>query len=278
MHISHNLLTISHKTFIIIIGDIMKGINLNQPITYKTASLRFFNKNECHVTRYNTDDILLMVFEGVLRFSEDGEETEVYEGEYYIQPANCRQAGHIPSTSPKYLYIHFKGIWDDRECILPQRGTFNITAFEGLMNEMDRLAHGNFNYTQRCAKFYEILSALNNKPAKTNTANEIALFIENEDLNNISLKTICQRFNFSKNHIINIFKKEYGVTPVNYINSIKLKRAKYLLMVTSDTTESIAEKSGFNDYSHFYKLFYKENNLSPAEWRKLIRYEGTAVK
>ena len=74
-------------------------------------------------------------------------------------------------------------------------------------------------------------------------------------------------FYFSKNHIINIFKKEFGVTPIKYINNLKLNRAKYLLEVTSDNLEEIAIKSGFNDYSHFYKLFQKETGISPSVWR-----------
>ena len=72
---------------------------------------------------------------------------------------------------------------------------------------------------------------------------------------------------FSKNYIINNFKKEFGVTPIQYINNLKLNHAKYLLEVTSDTLESISLKSGFNDYSHFYKLFYRETGLSPSIWR-----------
>ena len=133
---------------------------------------------------------------------------------------------------------------------------------------MDRLAHGNFNYVQRCEKFYEILTLLNIKNEYDSTAGRIAEYIEREYLNNLSLDAICEQFHFTKNHIINVFKREYGITPVNYINSLKLKRAKYLLEVTSESTESIALKSGFNDYSNFYKLFCRQNGISPAEWRR----------
>ena len=84
----------------------------------------------------------------------------------------------------------------------------------------------------------------------------------------ISLKKICDKFHFSKNHIINVFKKEFGVTPLAYINDLKIRRAKYLLEVTSDTLETIALECGFNNYSHFYKLFYRETGLSPTEWKK----------
>ena len=42
---------------------------------------------------------------------------------------------------------------------------------------------------------------------------------------------------------------------------------QYLLEVTSESAENIAIESGFNDYSHFYKLFYRENGISPKDWR-----------
>ena len=36
----------------------------------------------------------------------------------------------------------------------------------------------------------------------------------------------------------------------------------------AESAENIAIESGFGDYSHFYKTFYKENNISPTQWRK----------
>ena len=137
----------------------------------------------------------------------------------------------------------------------------------GIMTEMDMYAHGEYSYTQRCSKFYEILNLLNNKVETKSTANKIADYIEAQK-GIVSLEDICTKFNFSKNHIINLFKKDYNTTPVKYINDVKLRRAKYLLEVTSESAENIATESGFGDYSHFYKTFYKENGISPTEWRK----------
>lgn len=243
----------------------MKGINLDKPIIYKHASLRFFSKNERHTTRICKDDVLVMVFDGILRFSENGVCYEVRAGEYFIQQKNLFQEGYAESESPKYLYVHFDGQWDSN--VLAYKGNFDIEKLMDKMTEMDKLAHGEYTYTKRCEKFYEILNILNNKAEKKTTANKIAEFIEVKK-GNASLEDICAKFNFSKNHIINIFKKAYGVTPVKYINDVKLKRAKYLLEVTSETAENIAIESGFGDYSHFYKTFYKENNMSPTQWRK----------
>ncbi len=247
-------------------GDVMKGVNLDKPIIYKHASLRFFNKNEKHITRICEDDVLVMVFDGILRFSENKKECEVKPGEYYIQQKNLLQEGILASDSPKYLYVHFKGEWTD-EGTFPYKGVFDQKKMMEKMKEMDNVAHGNYNYTKRCEKFYEILNLLNNKSETKTVANKIADFIDNEK-GMVSLEEICKNFNFSKNHIINIFKKQYGVTPVKYINDVKLKNARYLLEVTSESVENIAIESGFGDYSHFYKLFFRENKMSPTEWRK----------
>ena len=244
----------------------MKGINLDNIVTYKHASLRYFNKNEKHVTRVCNDDVLIMIFEGILRFSEDGINYELKPGEYFIQQKNLLQEGYASSDCPKYLFVHFDAHWGG-DNTLPYKGKFDTQKMMDIMTEMDTYAHGPYNYTQRCAKFYEILNLLDNKAEKKTTANKIAEFIEDKN-GIVSLEEICAKFNFSKNHIINLFKKAYGTTPVKYINDVKLKRAKYLLEVTSESAENIAIESGFGDYSHFYKTFHKENNTSPTEWRK----------
>ena len=104
------ILTISQFFCYTFLGDRMRGIDLNKPIVYKHSSLRFFEKNEHHISRVCDDDVLLLVYEGTLRFLENGEEYAVTAGHYHIQQHGSRQAGHLPSDSPKYLYVHFRGI------------------------------------------------------------------------------------------------------------------------------------------------------------------------
>jgi len=246
----------------------MRGIDLNKPITFLHSSLRFFSENEHHITRFCKDDVLLMVFEGVLRFTEDDICYEIRPGEYHIQKSNTFQKGEKPSDSPKYLYVHFLSEWADDDAALPFKGTFDYSKARALMEELDRLSHGESSLVQKTAVFFELLLLLQKKEKPANLASRIAEFICNGNLNELSLEKICDEFHYSKNYIINSFKKEFGVTPVKYINDLKINRAKYLLEVTSDSLESISIKSGFNDYSHFYKLFYKENGLSPSAWRR----------
>ena len=60
------------------------GLNLELLPVYCGSSFRYFEPGEKHVTRVFTQDVLLLVFEGVLRFSENGRPIEVGKGEYYI--------------------------------------------------------------------------------------------------------------------------------------------------------------------------------------------------
>jgi AraC-like DNA-binding protein len=66
---------------------------------------------------------------------------------------------------------------------------------------------------------------------------------------------LCDKFHYSKNYIIRIFNKELGVSPIQYINHEKIKRAMYLLETTSKPIGEIAIECGYSDYPYFYKKF-----------------------
>lgn len=249
----------------------MRGIDLNKPITYKHSSLRFFEENEHHVTRFCKEDVLVLVYDGVLRFSEDGKEYEIYPGQYHIQKKNMFQEGKIASDSPKYLYIHFIADWTDSNMALPYQGHFDYLALKPIMEELNRLSHHNGTFIEKTAKFFEILSKLYQTKAETTVANKIADFISEKLSDELTLEMLSKKFNFSKNHVINIFKKEYKMTPFEYMNFLRIKKAKSLLEMTSRPVESICYECGFNNYSHFYKLFYRMNHISPTEWRNKTR-------
>ncbi len=248
----------------------MLGIDLNKQINYRVASFRYFDENECHCTRFCEDNVLVMVFSGVLRFSENGKQIEVKKGEYYIQRKNCYQGGEIPSDSPKYLYVHFNGEWTDGETALSYQGKFDYNALSKLMQKLDFASHNNAVYSEQEYLFLKLLLSLKQKEEKPSLAQEISGYIENNFIT-VTLDSLCKQFNYSKNYIIRIFNKEFGISPISYINDIKIKRATYLLETTSLPITDIAENSGFNDYPYFYKRFYFKTGLSPKQWRKTVR-------
>ena len=255
----------------------MEGIDLDRTIIYKTSSLRFFEEGEHHVTRFCPHDVLLLVYDGVLRFSEDGVPYEIRAGQYHIQKHGSFQAGELASDAPKYFYVHFVGEWRDGEGVLSRGGEFEYAELLPHIMKLDALSHGDYTYTERTALFFEILSKLYRASAREDTlAVKIKRFIDERYLEFSSLDDLCREMHYSKNYLINAFKAEYGMTPIEYLNDVKIRRAMYLLEVTSRSIDEIAEESGFNHYSHFYRLFTRKNSLSPFEWRQKVRLETRA--
>ncbi len=248
----------------------MLGVDLNRPVFFRFSSLRFFRAGEHHIDRVCEDDVLLLVYEGVLRFDEDGVSREVGPGEYYIQRHGLTQRGIEPSDAPKYLYIHFSAEWrEEAPSVLPFRGSFDYAGLRQTLEETDRISHdGEAPLLLKTAKLYEILSALYSPPPADSVAGKMARFLAGRCAEPFSLDLLCREFHFCKNHVIHLFQKEFGMTPVRYMNLLRLKEAEYRMEVTSDSLESIALRCGFPSYSHFYKLFLRKNGLSPEAWRE----------
>lgn len=247
---------------------------MDAPIIYQSSSLRFFKENERHITRtLSKKNVLLLVFDGILRFRENGTDIEVHPGEYYIQKNGYLQQGILPSDAPKYFYVHFYASWSNTENILPFKGTFHYPTFKPFIEKLDNMAHGDASYIEKCAVFFEILSMLYNKPKERTAADEIAEFLEKHALEKPTLDDLSKEFHFSKNHIINLFKRDYKMTPMEYLNAVKIRQAKRLLITTSDSIETIALQCGFTNYSHFYKTFYIQNGISPSDWRNTTSHD-----
>lgn len=255
----------------------MEGIDLNRPVIFLHSSMRYFRENEHHINRTSVDEVLVMVYEGILRFSEDGVEYEIHPGHYHIQKKNSVQRGNIASDSPRYLYVHFLADWSGNGEILKKSGEFDIQTFMPLMVKLDEMSHSDYTVTERATKFLELISMLYRGNANQTLAGQIADYISGRCISGITLEKLAEEFHFSKNHVINIFKKEYNMTPFEYVNELRVKKSEWLLEASNKSAQEIAIDCGFNNYSNFYKIFRQINGLSPTEWRERKRLKPADI-
>lgn len=246
----------------------MIGIDMNQPIEYCCSSMRYFKEGEYHITRNCYEDVLLLVYEGVLRFEEDGVSYEIHPGQYHIQKQGSYQQGLKASSSPRYLYVHFKGIWAEKEEVLPADGKFSYENMFELMKQMDYMAHNKYSLIECSGLLYQILSMLYQSHQVRDQVNLISDYIVRNLQNPISLEILSEKFCYSKNHIIHLFKNKYQMTPIEYLINKRLDRAEWMLESTGDSLAVIAEQCGFSDYVHFYKAFVKRHRETPGKWRR----------
>lgn len=248
----------------------MRGLDLDQAIRCKCASFRYFEKHEHHVTRFCKDNVLLLVFDGTLRFSENGEQVEVRGGEYYIQQKNGYQGGELASDAPSYFYVHFDAEWKMNDSLLPYRGGFDHSLLSNVMERLDRASHAGELQIEQQYLFLKILMALREQKKQGGVAREIADYMAQNLKTISSLSELCAEFHYSKNYIIRLFNDEFGVTPIQYLNSLKIKQSMYLLESTSMPVLKIAEECGYSDYTNFYKRFIQKTGNSPLKWRETV--------
>ncbi|MGG1516531.1 AraC family transcriptional regulator [Paenibacillus oryzisoli] len=68
-------------------------------------------------------------------------------------------------------------------------------------------------------------------------------------------------------YICQIFSKYAGLTIRNYIQQLRIQRAKQLLLETTSDIRHIAEQVGYDDPLYFSKIFKKLEGISPSEYR-----------
>lgn len=100
--------------------------------------------------------------------------------------------------------------------------------------------------------------------------NEIIMYINYNYYQPLTVAQLCQKFSISRSFLQQLFNKNLGIAPKQYIASIKLKKAKFLIKENKYTISEISEKLGFTSIHYFSRAFKKEFNLSPSEYAKSI--------
>ena len=97
---------------------------------------------------------------------------------------------------------------------------------------------------------------------------EIKSYIQNHFMETISIETLANIAHLSESHLLARFKKEVGISPIQYQINLKLRKAKDLLTDPYLSVKEVALQCGFEDINYFGRLFRKHHQTSPGEWRK----------
>lgn len=85
---------------------------------------------------------------------------------------------------------------------------------------------------------------------------------------NISLDMLAELAHVNKYHLVHIFRREYDITPINYLIERRIRESRYLLSDTNHSLSQIAQMLGFSSPSYFSQSFRKVTDMSPLEYRR----------
>ncbi|MDY0409243.1 AraC family transcriptional regulator [Virgibacillus soli] len=83
----------------------------------------------------------------------------------------------------------------------------------------------------------------------------------------ITLDTLASVGNINKYYLAHIFKEEIGISPIGYLNQVRIKEAQILLETTDYTIAEIASFNGFSSQSFFSQAFKRETKQTPSQYR-----------
>lgn len=184
-----------------------------------------------------------------------------------------------PDNNFERIWINFKGVLG-RQLIdiygLRDLVVFKNTSSRDILEEIQSCCSANRDpeaYKNATAllfhKLIQFLSLNKNEPtAISNQVEAIRLFLDLNVMNNPSLNDLAKHFSMSKEHLIRIFNKTYGITPHQYVLQSRIRIGMIMLKTTDDSITEISDKLNFSDQHHFSEAFYKHVGIRPSAYRK----------
>lgn len=83
----------------------------------------------------------------------------------------------------------------------------------------------------------------------------------------ISIGTVAEHLNISEGYLSHTFKKEMGISPLNYLTRYRIRQAMQMLTDCRMRVYEAAERVGYQDIAYFSTTFKKLTGLSPSDYQ-----------
>jgi len=87
----------------------------------------------------------------------------------------------------------------------------------------------------------------------------------------LSVETISKAAGDNYNHLKTVFRREVGMTMVEYINYLRIQRAKELIFRQDCTAEAAGEAVGIHDVKYLRRLFRRYTGMTIMEYRRVCQ-------
>lgn len=97
---------------------------------------------------------------------------------------------------------------------------------------------------------------------------EIEKEITEHYMDNLSLKSLSEKYYINSAYLGQIFKRQYGSPFKDYLNNYRIERAAELLLRSDEKVYLIASSVGFNNTDYFISRFVQIKGITPLQYRK----------
>lgn len=102
---------------------------------------------------------------------------------------------------------------------------------------------------------------------------QIEAYIRQHYGEEITLQDIAERHHMSESHFSRLFKQQVGVSFIEYLTTVRINKAKELLMSPKFKIYEVSVQVGYQDSRYFSQIYRKYTGETPTEFRKRLGIE-----
>ena len=176
----------------------------------------------------------------------------------------------------KYIYVEQN--LSKKISVLENAGSTKAAALMQMIIEEIQLRQANYRYTVSTLAFNLVLffdrldneniKFQNNSRETSDYTRKIISYIELHYMEDIGGKDFARACNLSETHMRRIFIESANITPSEYLNLVRIKKACEMLAKEKCSIEKVSNSVGYPVISTFMRNFKKITGISPNAWRR----------
>lgn len=174
----------------------------------------------------------------------------------------------LPDLTLSDVKYHYHQLTED--CLLILKQYLNQPSPSGSMhnivNEIFSISELHHYYT----RFFENLSTML-KPqsvyAIQDTIEQIKIYTQRNYQKNLTVDFLASLFYMNSSYLSHLFRRQTGEKYVQYLNGIRIAKAKELLLTTDRKLYQIARAVGYDNVKYFFRVFKKWEGITPEQYR-----------
>lgn len=220
--------------------------------------------------------LMINIGEDVLYKFNDGNKIKVSKGEILYFPKNSSYVIEVNGGNCYAINFELFNINDTRPFLFkPKNKTVFLESFKEAENAWRRKGDG---YEMKCMSLlYKIFYNMRKdfeysyigKRGREILMPAVEYIHECYTTDKIRVSHLAEICGISETYFRTNFQKVFGVSPVKYVNSLRILRAKELIKSGMYSVSKVSKMSGFNDEAYFSREFKKVAGVNPSAYKDL---------
>ncbi len=217
----------------------------------------------------------LLLSEGACLYRWRNSEAKLRKGALIYLPRGSKHTVRAPERSLNFYRINFtmtdlcdreETVFSDAPVLITENATKSIF---NLCEDMRRATLSESGAFRRLALLAELLDYIRHTMKKSEGRVAPAIeYVESHYAEDVDVMELAEMCYMSEAHLFRLFKSETGMSPIEYKNSLRIRKAEELLLDRECSISEISTMLGFESPCYFSRIFKRLTGQSPLNFRR----------